>query len=155
MVGLPKHIRLIIVGEGDERHTLESIADSAGVSDRVEFRGLIPHEELPAIYREADIFCLPSLNEGMSNTMLEAIASGLPIVATITGGTEELVTNGRNGYFVQTSSSDDLADKLGILAADPVLRARMGEVSRAKAESMSWHAVASDYVDEYHRSISR
>ncbi|MEI7750041.1 MAG: glycosyltransferase family 4 protein [Candidatus Moraniibacteriota bacterium] len=155
MASIPGTSRLIIVGGGGERQNLESIATSVGVADRVEFRGLVPHEELPAIYREADIFCLPSLNEGMSNTVLEAIASGLPVVTTITGGTDELVTNGGNGLFVQTASSEDLADKLGRLVADASLRARMGAASATKAEKMSWHAVAQKYVDEYHRCISR
>jgi len=155
MASLPETARLIIVGGGGERQNLESIATSVGVADRVEFRGLVPHEELPAIYREADIFCLPSLNEGMSNTVLEAIASGLPVVTTITGGTDELVTNGGNGLFVQTASSEDLAEKLGKLVANPSLRARMGAASVVKAEKMSWHAVARKYVDEYHRCIAR
>jgi L-malate glycosyltransferase len=149
MASLPESARLIIVGGGGERANLESVAAESGVTDRVEFRGLIPHDDLPEIYRECDIFCLPSLNEGMSNTVLEAIASGLPIVATVTGGTEELVQDGENGFFVKKESPEDLADKLGRLIADPALRTRMGVASRTKAESMSWKSVAQRYMEEY------
>jgi len=154
MGSLPESARLVIVGGGGERANLEVLAKETGIENRVEFRGLIPHEGLPGIYREADIFCLPSLNEGMSNTVLEAIASGLPIVATVTGGTRELVKDGENGYFVETGSSDDLAEKLGRLVADPELRNRMGAASRLRAERMSWRAVAERYAEEYRNCAS-
>ncbi|MEI6650091.1 MAG: glycosyltransferase family 4 protein [Candidatus Moraniibacteriota bacterium] len=149
MESLPGSARLIVVGGGGERANLESVAAESGVTDRVEFRGLIPHDDLPEIYRECDIFCMPSLNEGMSNTVLEAIASGLPIVATVTGGTEELVSDGENGFFAEKESPEDLAAKLGTLIADPALRARMAVASRTKAESMSWKSVSQRYVEEY------
>lgn len=149
---LPASVRLRIAGGGGERESLEALADGLGVSDRIEYLGLVPHGSLPQIYRDADIFCLPSLNEGMSNTVLEAIASGLPIVATVTGGTEELVQDGENGFFVRKESPEDLADRIGKLAADPDLRARMGAESRRRAESMSWRSVATRYVTVYRES---
>ncbi|NTW13572.1 MAG: glycosyltransferase family 4 protein [Candidatus Moranbacteria bacterium] len=155
MSSLPIVTRLVIVGGGGERSNLEALAAEKGVTDRVEFRGLVPHDDLPSVYRESDIFCLPSLNEGMSNTVLEAIASGLPVVATVTGGTQELVTDGENGFFVKTGSADDLADKLGKLVADPELRRRMGAASRIRAESMSWYTVAKSYVDDYELAAIR
>lgn len=155
MASLPKTAKLVVVGGGGERSNLEGLAEKCGVADRVDFLGLVPHDELPDAYREADIFCLPSLNEGMSNTVLEAIASGLPIVATVTGGTEELVADGENGYFVKTGSAEDLSEKLGKLAVDRELRDRMGASSRVKAESMNWHAVAKSYDVEYERIAGR
>lgn len=154
MALLPKTARLVIVGGGGERPNLEALAKEVDVTSRVEFAGLITHGDLPDVYRGADIFCLPSLNEGMSNTVLEAISSGLPIVATVTGGTQELVKDGENGFFVDTGSAEDLAEKLGTLVADPGLRIRMGDASRVRAEAMSWRAVAEKYVEEYRRSIS-
>lgn len=142
-------IELLVAGGGDEEAALKALVESEGVSDRIRFLGRVPHDELPQVYRQADIFCLPSLNEGMSNTVLEAIASGLPIVATVTGGTDELVTDGENGYFVEMESPEDLAEKLGELVADPALRTRMGVASRTRAEQMSWHAVAERYAKLY------
>ncbi|NTW14904.1 MAG: glycosyltransferase family 4 protein [Candidatus Moranbacteria bacterium] len=145
-------LELLIAGGGDEEESLKALAVTEGVSDVVRFLGRVPHDGLPQVYRDSDVFCLPSLNEGMSNTVLEAIASGLPIVATVTGGTEELVRDGENGFFVAMESPEDLAEKLGRLVADPALRARMGEASRAHAETMSWSSVAGRYADLY-RSV--
>jgi glycosyltransferase involved in cell wall biosynthesis len=150
---LPDSVRLVVAGDGDERPALEALAAESGVAERVSFMGGVPHDTLPDVYREADIFCLPSLNEGMSNTVLEAIASGLPVVATVTGGTDELVTDGRNGYLVEMRSPEALAEGIGKLAADAALRARMGEASRSHAESMDWSSVAGRYADAY-RALS-
>jgi len=146
---LPESVRLVVAGDGDERPVLEALAAESGVAERVSFMGGVPHDALPDVYREADIFCLPSLNEGMSNTVLEAIASGLPVVATVTGGTDELVMDGRNGYLVEMRSSEALAEGIGKLAADAALRGRMGKASRSHAESMDWSSVAVRYADTY------
>jgi glycosyltransferase involved in cell wall biosynthesis len=140
-------IELWIVGDGEEKPALEALAKECGVSERVKFFGAVPHGELKKYYGLADIFCLPSLNEGMSNTVLEALAAGLPIVATVTGGTEELVTDGVNGCFVKQRSPEDLAEKLSTLLADEKMRRRMGESSRKRAEEMSWTRVAKKFLE--------
>lgn len=151
-------LELWIAGDGEERPTLEALAKECGVSDKVKFFGAVPHGELGRYYGLADVFCLPSLNEGMSNTVLEALAAGLPIVATVTGGTEELVRDGENGLFVAQQSPDDLAEKLSTLLADPGLRERMGSASRIRAEDMSWKRVAERFLElcsmEKHKSQS-
>jgi glycosyltransferase involved in cell wall biosynthesis len=138
---------LWLVGDGEERPSLEALAKDCGISGIVKFFGPVPHEELPKYYGLADVFCLPSLNEGMSNTVLEAMAAGLPIVATVTGGTEELVADGENGLFVAQESPEDLAEKFRTLLADEELRKRMGEASRRKAEAMSWKVVAEQFLE--------
>ncbi len=151
-------LELWIAGDGEERPVLEALAKECGVSDKVKFFGPIPHGDLGRYYGLADVFCLPSLNEGMSNTMLEALAAGLPIVATVTGGTEELVVSGENGLSVLQQSPEDLAEKISTLAADPALRERMGNASRVRAEEMSWKRVAERFLElcsmEKHKSQS-
>ncbi len=139
-------IELWLVGDGEERLSLETLAKECGVERQVKFFGSVSHEELPRYYGLADVFCLPSLNEGMSNTVLEAIAAGLPIVATVTGGTEELVADGENGFFIEKESPDDLAEKLGKLLVDPELRKRMGTASRQRAESMNWKSATDRFL---------
>jgi glycosyltransferase involved in cell wall biosynthesis len=143
---------LWIVGEGDEMAALTQSAGELGVASQVKFFGRVEHSKLAAYYQTADIFCLPSLNEGMSNTLLEAIASGMPIVATVTGGTEELVTDGENGLFVKQRSAEDLAEKLERLISDEALRERFGRASRVQAETMSWKNVADRYIALYRKS---
>lgn len=147
--------RLVLAGEGDQMENLKTQAKELSISDQVKFLGRVSHEEISKIYQEAHVFVLPSLNEGMSNTMLEALSSGLPIVATDTGGTKELVTEGKNGSIIKMKDSDDIARKIQHLIKNPELRNSMGEESRKKAESMSWQKVAQEYIELYKKIISK
>lgn len=142
-------VKLIIGGEGDAEEALKEQAEKLGIKNQVNFLGRIPHEKVSHIYASADVFVLPSLNEGMSNTILEAIASGLPIIATDTGGTRELVEDGKNGFVIPLRSSEVIAEKLERLLEDSVLKASMGQKSRKKSEEMSWKKVAKDYYSLY------
>ncbi|MFZ5982508.1 MAG: glycosyltransferase [Patescibacteria group bacterium] len=142
-------IELVIGGEGDAEGELREQAEKLGIKNQVNFLGRIPHEKVSRIYASADVFVLPSLNEGMSNTILEAIASGLPVIATDTGGTRELVQEEKNGFVVKTKDAEDIAQKLERLIAAPNLLENMGQASREKAEDMSWKKVAKDYYSLY------
>ena len=144
-------ISLQVIGDGDEKKELEKLAEELKISDKVDFAGLIQHEKLPPYFSSSDVFVLPSLNEGMSNSMLEALASGLPLVATDTGGTKELLEDGQNGFIIKMKDSGDLASKLETLLKDENLRKKMGEESRKKAQNMSWEKVAGKYTDLYCR----
>jgi len=147
-----RKIELWIAGEGDATASLKQLSKELGIESKVKFFGKVEHKKLASYYQTADIFCLPSLNEGMSNTMLEALASGMPIVATVTGGTEELVGDGENGFFVEQKSAKDLAQKLEILINDNNLRTQFGNASRARAEKMSWKNVADSYYQMYQKA---
>jgi L-malate glycosyltransferase len=142
-------VRLTLVGEGAHEPELRRQVDRLGLVGRVEFAGLVMHERMQEIYSQADVFALPSLNEGMSNTALEALAAGLPLILTDTGGTEELLRNGCNGVLVPMRSSAAICEVLHHYAADADLTARHGAESRHIAESMSWQAVADAYADLY------
>ncbi|OGI16475.1 MAG: hypothetical protein A3J63_01335 [Candidatus Moranbacteria bacterium RIFCSPHIGHO2_02_FULL_40_12b] len=154
LVANSSDVKLEIIGEGDEKVNLENLVKELQLEKFVTFLGLVDHKKLPELYRQADIFVLPSLNEGMSNTILEAIASGLPIIATDTGGTKELVREGENGYIVQMKNSDDIAEKIKLLINGKNLRENMSQKSREIAEQMSWKKSAKQYFDFY-KSISR
>lgn len=148
-------MELWIIGEGDELPGLRELVSSLGLHRSVKFFGRVAHEKLSVFYGLADVFVLPSLNEGMSNTMLEALASGLPIIATVTGGTEELVSDGENGLYIEKESPADIALKLEVLLSDEELRKKMGEMSRARAEKMSWGSVAKQYVSLYEKTQNK
>jgi glycosyltransferase involved in cell wall biosynthesis len=150
---LPEYpnLYLELMGEGDEKENLEKISKDLGLEKNVKFVGRIPRENTAPYYQEASIFVLPSLNEGMSNAMLEALASGLPILATDTGGTRELVEDGKNGFIIQTKSSDNIAEKIKRLIDNPELRQKMAKESRKKALEMSWEKVAGEYVEIYNK----
>ena len=142
-------IQLKIMGDGDARADLENLAKDLKIENYVKFLGRIPRGKTAPYYQEASVFVLPSLNEGMSNAMLEALASGLPIIATDTGGTKELVKDGENGYIIKMKDSDDIAEKIEKLINDSELRIKMGERSRQKALEMSWKKVAGKYFELY------
>lgn len=148
------HARLLIVGDGNEKKSLEDLVQALGMNDKVEFAGPIPHEKILAYYQKANVFVLPSLNEGMSNVMLEALACGLPIVATDTGGTKELLTDGVNGLVVRMRDADDLAEKIEKLILDPQLEKTMSQESRKLAETLSWSNVAREYADLYKKTVA-
>jgi glycosyltransferase involved in cell wall biosynthesis len=145
------NVSLQIIGDGDEKAELEKLVEELGIKNKVEFTGLIPHEKLPPYFGSADVFVLPSLNEGMSNSMLEALATGLPLIATDTGGTRELLEDNVNGFIIKMKDSQDIADKIDILMKNEDLRKRMDEESQKKAEGMSWEKVAGDYTDIYYK----
>lgn len=140
---------LQIIGDGNEKENLKNLSASLGISDKVIFLGRMEHEKTAVYYQKSDVFVLPSFNEGMSNSMLEALSSGLPILATDTGGSKELIDEGENGYIIKMRDSVDIAEKIRRLVLDRELRKKMGEKSRQKALRMSWEIVAKDYHKLY------
>ncbi len=138
---------LTVVGEGDLLQELKARSQDQGIADCIDWRGYVPHDELPALYRKAQLFVQPSYYEGMSNTVLEAMASGLPVVASGQGGREELL--GDNARLVDYGDAGALARALVELLARPEDLVRMGERSRQIALEYSWAAVARSYHDLY------
>ena len=142
---------LSIFGEGNIKEELEELVRSLGLTGSITLPGRVAHDELPGRYADADVFVLPSKNEGMSNTVLEAVASGLPVVGTTVGGNNVLVEEGRNGFLVEPESVDALADAVLKIAADADGARAMGRRSREIAETMSWGSVAEAYSELYRR----
>ena len=139
---------LRIVGDGPDQFTLENIINELGIGDSVELAGRMSWEAMPDVLRAADLFVLPSHNEGMSNALLEAMASGLPVVSTNVGGAVELLGDYPN-VIVSRGDVGALARVLGQLLDDQERRERLGRAMRRKAESLSWHAVADAYLRLY------
>jgi glycosyltransferase involved in cell wall biosynthesis len=115
---------LLLVGDGPLRRELEEQAESLNVQSRVRFLGA--RQDVHLILQEADLAISPSLSEGLSNSILEAMASGLPVVATRIPGTAELIEDGRTGILVQPADSEDLARGILSLLADADMRRRLG-----------------------------
>jgi phosphatidylinositol alpha-1,6-mannosyltransferase len=139
-------VTLDLVGTGDTLTANQAQAQALGVADRVRFVGYVPREQMPAHYASAQVFVLPSYNEGMSVATLEAMAAGLPVVVTRTGGTAELVEEGVNGLTFERADVETLADHLRRLATNRALTRRMGSASRARAEHFSWDKAADLYL---------
>jgi glycosyltransferase involved in cell wall biosynthesis len=137
---------LDIAGEGPEEASLRHLAHSLGVADRVRFHGFIEHAQLAHLYTNADVFTLVSRAESCSMAMLEAMAAGLPIVATNVGGNVELIQPNVNGLLVEPENIDALVRALSELAADPQRRLRFGTYNRGLIEQRyGWRSVAQQY----------
>lgn len=124
-------LRLVLVGDGSRRAALEALARELGIADRVIFAGA--RADVPEALRAFDVFVLPSLNEGISNTILEAMACGLPVVATRVGGNPELIDEGVTGRLVAPTDPAALADAIVAIAADEATRQRMAQAAREQA----------------------
>jgi glycosyltransferase involved in cell wall biosynthesis len=149
-------VTLTVQGWGRDGDRLRALAVSLGIDRRVTFAGFKPRDLLPAVYQAADIFVLPSHSESCAMALLEAMACGLPIVATSVGGTAELVQDGVNGCLVPPESPQALAGALARLIAAPALRRAMGARNvQLVRDSYTWPAMASRYLNVYRQAIAR
>ncbi len=140
---------LTIVGDGPERARLEAMASELGVQDRIIFRGHVGGQDMPDAYREGAVMVLPALADAMPNVLLEAMATGLAIVTTPTGGSE-LVRG--NGAIVPFSDPQELRRVLVDYLTDPNRLRDHRQESRRLAEGMSWSAVATFSLQLYHEA---
>jgi glycosyltransferase involved in cell wall biosynthesis len=139
--------QLEIIGDGDRRSALEAEAARLGVAARIRFAGWCRRTEIAERYRAADVFVFPSRDEGMPNVVLEAMASGLPIVATAIAGNEELVRDGENGFLVPPDDPAALAAALVRIVADANAREQMSRASRVRIErEYTWPQIARRYL---------
>lgn len=138
-------VELELVGTGDAEGELRRQARSAGVAGRVRFSGYVAREQIAARYAAAHVFVLPSFNEGLALAGLEALASGLPLVLSRTGGTDDLVAEGVNGLTFAWADVDALTAHLRLLAADRPLARRMAAASRGRAERFGWPRIAEQF----------
>ena len=139
---------LVIAGDGPCRDQLRGLAASFGIASQVRFLG--ERYDIPAVLRAFDVFVLSSIAEGISNTILEAMAAGLPVVATRVGGNPELVEDGVNGLLVPRQDADALASAIGVYLGDANMRAIHGKSSRERAvREFSLDAMREAYADLY------
>lgn len=131
---LPDHpgLSLTVVGDGPDREALAARAAAMGLGDRVEFVGARSQADVVDILAKADVFVLPSYAEGVPVVVMEALGSGVPVVASFVGGMAELVEDDATGFLIRPGDPDQLADRIGRLVDDPELRARLGRRGRAK-----------------------
>lgn len=138
---------LKIVGDGDLRVRLEGVVLKLGLHQVVSFEGWCKRSEIVNFYQWADIFVLPSRDEGLSNALLEAMACGLPVVATKIAGNEEVVQEGETGLLVPPGDSGALNKALNELVQSEALRRKMGEKARALVKKRyTWRKVSQDYL---------
>ncbi len=141
-------VKLLIVGDGPDRHMLESLALELGLQDHILFLG--ERNDVPQLLGMLDLFVLPSLGEGISNTILEAMACSRPVVATHVGGNPELVRDGMTGYLVPPANEMTMAAAIKRYLESPSLVMAHGkEGRRVVEECFSIQAMVARYLDAY------
>jgi len=141
-------LRLVIVGDGPLRGHLQSLAQSLGVAGDVTFTG--SRTDTPDLLRSFDVFVLPSVNEGISNTILEAMACGVPVVASGVGGNPELVVDGVCGSLYDPADPQALQQALLPYLTDPALRERHGRAARERVlQNFSLDSMVGRYLALY------
>lgn len=143
---LPEEVNLDLVGDGPLRGELEILAKNLGVYKKIHFSGWLSQDEIIKKYQEADLFVLPSLDEGMPNCILEAMACGLPIVATDVSGSRELIHSGKNGILVPPMDSKALAKAIQKCLNDEFLKNQMKKIGQILVSRYSWEKVAEEYL---------
>ena len=145
-------LRLVIVGDGMLRDSANRSLAEAGVAEQTWLPG--SRDDVPDLMRAMAVFVVPSLAEGICNTILEAMASGLPVIATDVGGNPDLVQPGTTGTLVPASDPAALADALAAYVTDPDRRRREGQAARTRAETQfSMEAMVQGYMTAYARAL--
>jgi L-malate glycosyltransferase len=138
---------LTIIGDGKEKENFIKLAKNLKINKKVKFLGSIPHQKIVKYYQENNLFILPSLNEGMSNTVLEAMACGLPIITTNVGGSKELIND--NGFITPKASYRAIKETIEKYLKNKNLIKIHSIQSIKIAEKMSWGKISQKYLEIY------
>jgi len=139
---------LLIAGKGPAKNELENLSEELGIKERVLFLGL--RSDLPEIYPLLDVFALTSFTEGISITLLEAMAAGIPPVVTDVGGNSEVVEDGESGFLVPLGKDEIMVERIMTLLQSPERRKEMGASAAKRAlNQFSFQRMVSSYMNLY------
>ena len=155
LLGKDEKYHLDIVGDGTLKMALAEKADHYGMGQNVIFHGWLDRNKLSGLYQKADIFVLLSLDEGMSNVLLEALSSALPIIATDISANRPLISDGVNGFLVPVKDKVAVAEKLSRLMKNPELRNRFSEESIKMVKNFLPEKMAVSYENACQRILER
>ena len=154
----PAHARarLVVSGIGPDSRAVAERAAALGLTDRVRLAGAVAYDDVPGVYHRGDVFVSPTYAEGFSNTVLEAMASGLACVSTRAVGVVDCLRDGENGLLVEPGDVPALAAALGRVLADDALRARLAGAALAEVRATyAWPAIARQIEGEYRRVLGQ
>jgi len=135
LVDCPRTL-FVIIGSGPERVNLEKLGRELGISQNINFTGIVPYDQLPAYYASCDVVVLPSWSEGLARILMEASLAAKPIVATDVGGATDIVIDGETGYIVPVNDSRQLAERMKELLQNPQKASKMGDKGYQRAVSI-------------------
>ncbi len=147
-------VQFVVAGDGPDRPELEQLREQLGLGDAVQFLG--QQNDMGALYRSLDVLVSASRQEGLPVALLEGMASGLPVVATMVGAVPEVVQHSRTGLLVKTESPGELAEAMRKLLLDPALRRSLGEAGRQRvADCFSAQRMMEDYLSLYQQVLTQ
>jgi glycosyltransferase involved in cell wall biosynthesis len=147
-------LKVVIVGEGPDRRAIESMIQHYGLQHDVVLAG--QQADMPAVYAAMDLFVLPSLNEGLPMTILEAMASSRPVIATRVGAVPSVIIDGETGLLVAPRDSEGLRNAIARLLSDSDLRCRLGEQAHDwVSRNFTSEAMAAKYRQMYDHVLGR
>lgn len=151
--------RLLVVGgdgkDAERKEELRRLAEELGIAGNVIFQDAVSHDRLPLYYNAADVCVVPSYYESFGLVALEAMACGVPVVASRVGGLLETVQDGRTGYLVPWRCPEPFAERLELLLANEPLRRSLGRMARSAVERFRWTEVATRVENVYHELVSQ
>lgn len=145
-------LRLVLIGDGPARDSLQALASELGIAERVTFTGGLPFDEIPRYLKAADLFGFASVTETQGLVTIEAMAAGLPIVAVDGSGTRDIVEQGKEGYLVD-NDPDALAKGIDNMLSDPHRMKRFSNHALKKAKTFDVQALGKQLVDVYEQAI--
>lgn len=136
-------VKLLLGGEGPEEENLKQLVEQLNLGSCINFIGQIPNEKVPQYMAAAHVFALSSLSEGFPNVVLEAMASGLPIVASKVGGLPEIIREGQNGFLVEPKNPEQIAERVLLFLNNDELTQRISRNNKQKVKEYSWGSAVS------------
>jgi glycosyltransferase involved in cell wall biosynthesis len=146
--------RLTVAGSGPELPRLQALASELGLQNSVRFSGRIDNADIPALYASADCLLNPSTVDNMPNSILEAFASGVPVVSTCAGGIPDLVEQGVCGLLVPIGDHEAMATELLRVLQDASLAAGLRQAGLLQAQRYAWPRVRTQWFDAYRRVLA-
>lgn len=144
-----KNINLSIVGDGEEKPYIQKLIHQFDLSDNVQFLGNLEHEKVFQIMASSCLLVLPSLSEGLPNVLLEAMASGTPVIATNVGGMPEVIINKRNGFIIQSKEPKKIAEKIVLICKNPDYRKEISKNNLKDVKNYSISHVSDELIKIY------
>ncbi|TXS89794.1 glycosyltransferase family 4 protein [Parahaliea aestuarii] len=144
---------LTIAGTGPERSALQALAEQLGLASSVYFAGRLSREDVARLYAEADVLLNPSRVDNMPNSVLEAMASGLPVVSTAVGGVPYIIEDGVTGLLVAPDAPQEMTDAVLALAQDAGLYRRIAAAALAQTRAYTWPAVREQWLALYRAAV--
>jgi D-inositol-3-phosphate glycosyltransferase len=141
--------------DAERKVQLKALAGELTIGDRVMFLDAVPHDDLPLYYNAANVCVVPSYYESFGLVALEAMACGVPVVASRVGGLRETVQDGQTGYLVPWRCPEPFAERLDLLLSNEALCRSLGREARAAVERFRWSEVAARVEDVYHELVSQ